>query len=105
MKRKPTTAILPSGFRDEERINFEQLCKVAGSGPTKTNADVKAGKLPPPEWDGPKFRRWRLGDVLKALAARPREKPPGTDPVDPNTLRRRKEQREAAAASEATVAS
>src|SRR5690242_15872211 len=90
MKRKPKTESLSPDLRNERRIDFEELCEIAGSGPTKTNADVRAGKLPQPEWDGPKFRRWRLGGVLESLAKRPREKPPGTDPVPPDPLKRRK---------------
>lgn len=58
---------LPAELHPEQRLTYEQACALTGRGRSKFFADVKAGKLPQPERDGPRFSRWRAGSLIEAL--------------------------------------
>lgn len=69
-KRRGTMlSILPAVIHQEMRLTADQALQLTGRGRSKFYADVKAGKLPQPERDGPQFARWRAGTLIDALNA------------------------------------
>lgn len=60
-------AVLPPTLHPEQRLKLQQVMALTGRGRTKTYAEIKAGKHPAPERDGPRCSRWRAGDVLDYL--------------------------------------
>lgn len=58
---------LPAVIHPEMRLTSEQAMQLTGSGRSKFYADVKAGKLPQGERDGPQFVRWRAGSLIDAM--------------------------------------
>lgn len=61
---------LPANLHPETRLTAEQAQLLTGRGRSKFFADVAAGKLPRPEKDGPRFSRWRAGDLIEAMTRR-----------------------------------
>lgn len=61
---------IPATLHPEMRLTFRQVQALTGDGKTKAYSDMKAGKHPLPEKDGPRFARWRAGDILEYLARR-----------------------------------
>lgn len=59
---------LPPALNPEQRLTLAQAMVLTGRGRSKFYADVKSGKLPPPERDGARFVRWRAGDLIGALS-------------------------------------
>lgn len=66
-KRGAKLTDLPAQIHEEMRLTSEQAMQLTGRGRSKFYADVKAGKLPQPERDGPQFARWRAGSLIDAL--------------------------------------
>ena len=58
---------LPQTLHPEQRLTAAQAQQLTGKGKTKFRDDVRAGKLPQPERDGPRFVRWRAGSLIDAL--------------------------------------
>ena len=58
---------LPAVIHPEMRLTAEQALQLTGRGRSKFYGDVKAGKLPQPERDGPQFARWRAGSLIDAM--------------------------------------
>ena len=58
---------LPMQIHPEMRLTSEQAMQLTGRGKSKFYKDVRDGKLPQPERDGPQFARWRAGSLLEAL--------------------------------------
>lgn len=66
-RRGAALSVLPAVIHPEMRLTAEQVMQLRGCGRSKLYADVRAGKLPAPERDGPQFVRWRAGTLLAAL--------------------------------------
>lgn len=66
----PHPAATPETFHPEQRLRFDVVSALCGWGRSKLYAEIRAGRFPAPERDGPKCSRWRAGDVLDALRAR-----------------------------------
>jgi predicted DNA-binding transcriptional regulator AlpA len=66
-KRGEALTELPAVLNAEMRLTAVQSMRLTGRGRTKFYADVAAGVLPAPERHGPRFVRWRAGDLLVAL--------------------------------------
>lgn len=66
---RPSVA-LPETLHPEQRLKLAQIEALTGNGRTKIYSDIKAGKFPAPERDGPRCSRWRAGTVLDCLKAR-----------------------------------
>ncbi|MDN8615483.1 helix-turn-helix transcriptional regulator [Variovorax ginsengisoli] len=60
-------AELPQILNPEQRLKLAQVSILTGKGRTAIYADMKAGRFPQPERDGPRCSRWRAGDVLDHL--------------------------------------
>ena len=72
IKRRPPrpTVPLPETLHREQRIPLAMVISLTGYGKTKIFAMVAAGELPAPEHDGPRWARWRAGDILEWLEAK-----------------------------------
>lgn len=66
-RRGALLTVLPAQIHPEMRLTCEQALQLTGRGRSKFYSDIKAGKLPQPERDGPSFARWRAGDLIDAL--------------------------------------
>lgn len=71
-KPAPHVAATPESIHPEQRLRFEIVSALTGWKRSKLYAEVRAGRFPAPERDGPRCSRWRAGDVLNALQARRR---------------------------------
>jgi predicted DNA-binding transcriptional regulator AlpA len=60
-------ALLPAVLNPEQRLTADQAMALAGQGRTQFYGNIKVGKLPQPERDGPRFVRWRAGSLIDAL--------------------------------------
>jgi predicted DNA-binding transcriptional regulator AlpA len=69
-KRGEMLAKLPAVIHPEMRLTVAQAMQLTGRGRSKFFDDVKAGKLPQPERDGPQFVRFRAGDLIDAMNAK-----------------------------------
>jgi len=71
-KRRPPRTVmpLPETLHREQRIPLAMVIALTGYGKTKVFAMVAAGELPGPEHDGPRWARWRAGDILDWLEAK-----------------------------------
>ena len=58
---------LPLNIHPEMRLTADQAMQLRGCGRSKFYADIKAGKVPEPERDGPGFVRWRAGSLIDAM--------------------------------------
>jgi predicted DNA-binding transcriptional regulator AlpA len=63
---------LPPTLHAEQRLSIVQVEALVGSKKTRIYAEIKAGEFPEPERDGPRYSRWRAGDVLEYLENRRR---------------------------------
>lgn len=61
---------LPATLHPEQRLKLAQVEALVGNGGTWIYLEIKAGRFPAPERDGPRNSRWRAGDVLDYLQAR-----------------------------------
>lgn len=61
---------LPANLHPETRLTAEQSQLLTGRGKSKFFDDVRVGKLPKPEKDGPRFSRWRAGSLIDAMNGR-----------------------------------
>lgn len=68
-KRGALLTELPESIPNEMRLTAAQAMRLTGRSRSKFYADVRDGKLPQPERDGPQFVRWRAGDLIAALNA------------------------------------
>lgn len=66
----PHPAATPETLHPEQRLRFEVVSALTGWKRSKLYAEIRKGRFPAPEKDGPKCSRWRAGDVLDALRAR-----------------------------------
>jgi predicted DNA-binding transcriptional regulator AlpA len=72
-RRGEQFCILPANLHPETRLTAEQAQLLTGRGKSKFFDDVRSGKLPKPEKDGPRFARWRAGSLIDAMnGKRPR---------------------------------
>lgn len=68
----PIVAAIPETLHPEQRLRAEVVFELTGWKRSKLYSEVRAGRFPAPERDGPRCSRWRAGDVLQALQARRR---------------------------------
>jgi prophage regulatory protein len=61
--------VVPETLHREQRIDWRLVSALTGSGRTKIFEGVAEGTFPEPERDGPRWSRWRAGDVLDWLEA------------------------------------
>jgi predicted DNA-binding transcriptional regulator AlpA len=72
VKRRPSRPLaqVPETLHREQRIPLGMVIALTGYGKTKVFGMVAAGELPGPEHDGPRWARWRAGDILDWLECR-----------------------------------
>lgn len=61
---------LPAVLHPEQRLWLAQVETLIGNGGSWIYPEIKAGRFPEPERDGPRNSRWRAGDVLDWLEAK-----------------------------------
>ncbi len=66
----PPHTQVPETLHPEQRLRFETVAALTGWQRSKLYAEIRAGRFPAPERDGPRCSRWRAGSVLDALRAR-----------------------------------
>ena len=71
--RGESLTVLPVPLHPEQRLTARQGMQLTGRGQTQYYADVKAGKLPGPCERSGRFVRWRAGDLIAALSAKPEQ--------------------------------
>lgn len=55
---------LPVTLHPEQRLRLGQVQILIGYGSSWIHREIKAGRFPEPEKDGPRWARWRAGEVL-----------------------------------------
>jgi predicted DNA-binding transcriptional regulator AlpA len=69
-KRGELLTELPAVLHPEQRLTTTQGMRLWGTGRTQFYADIGDGILPQPERYGPRYVRFRAGDLLDAIARR-----------------------------------
>jgi predicted DNA-binding transcriptional regulator AlpA len=69
-KRGELLTQLPAVLHPEQRLTPTQSMRLWGSGKTRFYSDLNDGIIPEPERYGPRYVRFRAGDLLDAIARR-----------------------------------